>query len=126
MSFTFCGPFLEENVVSEQVNKFIYAENYTHRSDSMYRADYRPLHNYKNQVYSKQLTEDLQITSVNNSPSHTKVPSIKIQQIESKTCFNKFLLKYYIFFYSNLIVEFKINYEIVIEHLFKNFNGVFF
>jgi exonuclease III len=82
MSFTLSVPFLEENVGIGRVAKSFTAENYTHRSDSTNRADYRPLRNRENRVYGERPpTEDLNTTSVTKLLPSTEVP-----------CFNKFLL----------------------------------
>src|SRR5438132_7155997 len=82
MFFTSGVLFLEENVGSGRVDKFPTSENYTHRSDSTYRADYRPLRNRENRVYGERPpTEDLYTTSVTKLLPLTEVP-----------CFNKFLL----------------------------------
>ena len=95
MSSTSCVPFLEENVVSRQVEKSIYVKDQAYDGQTQYTEQtMKPSATVRTRYTASDFTEDLQ----NFSIITTSIP------IEEKTniCYNKFLIYHNISILSKL------------------------
>ena len=85
MSSTSCGPFLEENIVSRQIDKSIYMKDQAYDGQTQHTEQtMKPSATMRTGYMASAFTEDIQISSITT----TSTP------IEDKTniCYNKFLI----------------------------------